>query len=61
MQWVKNSTAAPHLAVKVQVGSPAQCSGLKDPTGVADAAQERPYALGVAIKRKKKVKSIIAN
>ena len=31
VQWVKNSTAASWVAVKAQVQSPAQCSGLKDP------------------------------
>ena len=30
-QWVKNPTAAAWVSVEVRVGSPARCSGLKDP------------------------------
>ena len=35
VQWVKNLTAVAQVAVEAQVQSPAQCSGLKDPTVAA--------------------------
>ena len=31
MQWVENLTAAAWVTAEVQVQSPAQCNGLKDP------------------------------
>ena len=62
VQWVKNLTAVARVAVEVQVQSPAQGSGLKNPAMVQGAAaawiqflaQELLYAVGPAIKEKKK-------
>ena len=31
VQWVKNLTAVAWVAMEARVGSPAQCSGVKDP------------------------------
>ena len=57
-QWAKSLIAVARVAVEVQVQFPAWRRGLKDlasPTAVAgiqSLAQELPYAVGVAIKKK---------
>ena len=64
-QWVKNLTARPQVFMEAQVWSLAWASGLKDMalrqmwyrctcTQIQSLAQELPYAMGVAIKKKKK-------
>ena len=52
---VKNPTAVALVAARVQVRSPAWCSGLKDLVLGQFLAGELPYAFGVAIKKKKRV------
>ena len=42
-QWVKNPTAAARVAVEVRVQSPAQHSGLKDPTLVQPGLRFNPW------------------
>ena len=66
VQWLKNPISAAQVAVEAQVPSPAWPSGLKDlallhlrcrlaaAALIRPLARERPYATGVAIKRKKK-------
>ena len=60
MQQVKNLTAVTRVAEEVQVPSPAWSTVLKG-SGIATAlaqiqslAQKIPYAMGAAIKKKKK-------
>ena len=54
-QWVKNPTAAAGITMKARVQSPGQCSRLKNQAAacVQSLAQEVPYAMDVAIKKKK--------
>ena len=58
-QRSKNPTASALVAVEVQIPSPAQCNGVKDPalpqyvaaeTQIQSLTQELPYATGVAKK-----------
>ena len=66
--WVKDLTAVAWVAVEAQVRSPAWYSGLKDPGLPSEAqvtaaawiqslAQELPYAVSAAIKKKKRMKA----
>ena len=57
-QWVKNPTAAAGVTAAVRVQSQAQQHGLKKSSVAAavawvqSLARERPYAVGVAVKKK---------
>ena len=63
VQWVKNPATAAQVTAEVQVQSPAQHSGFKDPAllklwlGFNPWPRELAYAMGAAIKKKKKKKS----
>ena len=63
-QWVKNQTAATLIAAEVRIQSLPWCSGIKESGSAAawhrlqiqSLAWELPYALGAAIKKKKKMR-----
>jgi len=52
-QWVKNPTATAQVTMVVCIQSLASCNGLKDPALPQLWPGKLPYAMGVAIKKKK--------